>query len=244
MNIETAKTFSFQSDMKTFYEEHGFISIKNCIPLGALSLIKNDLDDLFGGYDAACFKLATEDKPKLYELHKAANLLVSIRSLASLFGETVIALGNEKPVIEISSGILLGLPKDTRLTYDFHQESNFMKGFGDILNVHYPIFRQSNTENGTMSGLDKSHKLGTLAFQKSRISEDSYTNLIPTDIESVAPQFKEVHFQLDIGDCLFFHKDFIHKSNFNNSELCRPVGISRMTQDASGDFNPRSPDEL
>ena len=38
---------------------------------------------------------------------------------------------------------------------------------------------------------------------------------------------KEVLFELDIRDVAFFHKDLIHKSNFNNTNISRPVGIGR-----------------
>lgn len=140
---------------------------------------------------------------------------------------------------------MLGLPKDKRLAYDFHQESNYMKDYEDILNVHYPLFYQSNIKNGTMSALDKSHKLGRLEYDKKRYSNNSYTDLIPKEIEKHKSNFEEVHFQLDIGDVLYFHKDLIHKSNFNNTNKTRPVGIARLTEKfAGGKFNNLRPEDL
>ena len=58
--------------------------------------------------------------------------------------------GNNNPVFEILSGLLLGISKDDRLVYNFHQESNYMKGFDDIVNIHYPLLRTSKVENGTI----------------------------------------------------------------------------------------------
>lgn len=152
--------------------------------------------------------------------------------------------GIDKPVVEIASTYLLGLPKDKRLTYDFHQESNYMKGFDDIINVHYPIFRSATPVNGTMSVLARSPKLGTLPYTKTRVAQNSYTSLIPVNMPGIATEYAETHLHLDQGDCVFFHKDLIHRSNFNSSNLCRPIGISRLSQSLGGDFVNRRPEEL
>ena len=89
-----------------------------------------------------------------------------------------------------------------------------------------------------------SHKLGTLNFEKKKTAADSYTDLIPVDINKIKSNFKEVHLLLNPGDCVIFHKDLIHKSNYNSSDLCRPVGVSRFTQSINGDWINRSSDEL
>jgi ectoine hydroxylase-related dioxygenase (phytanoyl-CoA dioxygenase family) len=133
---------------------------------------------------------------------------------------------------------------DDRLVYNFHQESNYMKGFSDIINVHYPLLRTSNAQNGTMSILPGTHKLGTLEYQKSRNSKDSYTDLLPKNMSEIIGSFPELHCYLEVGDVILFHKDLVHKSNYNSSALCRPVGIYRLTQSISGDWVSKSPDEL
>ena len=131
---------------------------------------------------------------------------------------------------------VLSIPNDKRLVYDFHQESNFMTGFGNVYNVHYPLFRTSTVNNGTMSILDGSHRLGTINYEKKRYSKNSYTDLIPENIDIKKKEFKELHVELEVGDCFIFHKDIIHKSNYNNSDLCRPVGIFRLTTSPEDDF--------
>ena len=119
-----------------------------------------------------------------------------------------------------------------------------MKGFEDIFNVHYPLFRTSTPENGTMSILPSSQNYGTLTFEKKRISQDSYTDLVPSGIEAITSKLPELHCLLELGDCVIFHKDLIHKSNFNSSNLCRPVGVSRFTQSLVGDWVKRNPEEI
>ena len=95
-----------------------------------------------------------------------------------------------------------------------------------------------------MSILPSTQTYGTLTFDKKRLSQDSCTDLIPTNIDMITSDTPELHCQLELGDCVIFHKDLIHKSNFNNSNLCRPVGVSRFTQSLVGDWVNRKPEEL
>ena len=92
-----------------------------------------------------------------------------------------------------------------------------MKNFKDILNIHFPIFHQSNFKNGSMSVLSGSHKLGNIIYRKKRISKNSFYYKIPDNIDKISQNYKEVLFELNVGDVAFFHKDLIHKSNFNNT---------------------------
>ena len=239
--------------MKDFYETYGYIAIKKIIPEDLLVSIRNDLVAIFKQYgsdeknpvDSGIINLDKTNKPKLYELHTAASKCISFRATSVFFSEVLKNIsGINNPVLEIASGFLLSISKDNRLVYDFHQESNYMKGFEDIFNVHYPLLRTSTIDNGTMSILPASHHYGTLSFTKARISKDSYTDLVPTNIEEITANIPELHCYLELGDVVIFHKDLIHKSNFNSSSLCRPVGVSRFTQSLIGDWINRSPDEL
>ena len=82
-----------------------------------------------------------------------------------------------------------------------------------------------------------------LIFKK-RFSENSYTNLTPKDILKIQDSYTEQHCYLEVGDVIIFHKDLIHKSNNNLSELTRPVGVHRLTSSSEGDWVRRSPNEL
>ena len=113
-----------------------------------------------------------------------------------------------------------------------------------IFNIHYPLLRKSTIKNGTMSVIPSSHKYGTLEYKKKKISNNSYTDLVPCNIEKITSELPEIHLELSLGDCVTFHKDLIHKSNFNGTNLCRPVGIGRLTQSLKGDWINRKPEEL
>ena len=248
---ENARIF-LDEELKEFFEANGYVSIKNLIPHNLLNNLQDDLIFVFKEfglkkfpYDSGIIALDKKNKEQLHQLHIATSKLTSFSALTKIFTDAIKKIGDaDKPVIEIASGYLLGIPKDNRLIYDFHQESNYMKGFNDIFNIHYPIFRTSDQSNGTMSILPRTHKLGTLLFTKDRSSSDSYTNLIPTNINILKKEYEEISCVLELGDCVIFHKDLIHKSNFNASDLCRSVGISRLTQSLNGDWVYRKPRDL
>lgn len=246
MLVANARNFDSPASMRSFYEENGYVSLKSFIPLHLILDIRRDLEFFFGDFDARVkeLDLTERGKSELYSLHVATSKCISFKNLLGLFSDLVKALGNNCPVLEIGSSYLLSMPRDQRLVYDFHQESNYMKGFSDIYNFHYPIFRKSTFKNGTMSVLAGSHKLGTLPFYKRKSASNSYTDLLPTNIEEALKSFPEVFFELDPGDCVVFHADLIHRSNFNDSDLCRPVGVARLTQSISGDWINRSSEEL
>ena len=251
--IDCARTFDSDKALQVFYKNYGYITIKNIIPSELISYIQNELINIFSPFstdktnpvDSAIIQLDKSNKPKLYELHIAASKAISFKAVSVHLSKVLKKIsGSEAPVLEISTGFLLSIPKDKRLVYDYHQESNYMRGFEDIFNVHYPLFRTSTPENGTMSILPSSQKYGTLTFEKKRISQDSYTDLVPSGIEAITSKLPELHCQLELGDCVIFHKDLIHKSNFNSSHLCRPVGVSRFTQSLVGDWVIKKPEEL
>jgi hypothetical protein len=247
------RVFESTDSIRVEFERNGFVSIKKLLSPDFVNEIASSLRTLFSSYshqpeletDSAIIQLNKNDKKMLHQLHSAAQRISELRRIPDVLAPTVQAIsGLKSPVFELSGGFLLGMPEDSRLVYEFHQESNFMKGFSAIYNFHFPILRDSTTENGTMSALRGSHKLGTLPFKKEKVSHDSYTNLVPLKIERIKSDHEEVHFILEVGDCVVFHQDLIHRSNFNSSTLCRLVGTSRLTQDVPIAWSPSTSSDL
>ncbi len=241
--IDFPREFQSTKEIRTFYNNYGYVTLKQHIPLEYIEDVVNDLTTIFEPYasdkqnpvDSAIINLDKKDKKRLHELHIVTSKLNSIKRLSFFLGKTVKSTSKQNtPVLEIASGFLLSIPKDSRLVYNFHQESSYMKGFSDISNIHYPLFRTSTVENGTMSILPGTHELTNLEYEKSRKSDDSYTDLIPKNINEVINDYPELHCNLKVGDVIFFHKDLIHRSNYNSSPLTRVVGIHRLTQSISG----------
>nr|ABZ08232.1 putative Phytanoyl-CoA dioxygenase (PhyH) [uncultured marine microorganism HF4000_APKG2J17] len=251
--LDFARDFQSKEEMQNFYLDYGFVTLKNFIPSDLIENIVNDLRFIFEPFatdksnpiDSGILNLDKNDKKLLYDLHMTSTNLSSIKLMSGFFRDIVREInGKDDPVFEISSGLLLGISRDDRLVYNFHQETNYMKNFTNICNIHFPLLRTSKVYNGTISILPRTHKLGTLEYQKSRKSQDSYTDLLPKNMNEIVADFPELHCYLEVGDVIFFHKDLIHKSNYNSSALCRPVGIQRLTQSISGDWVKRPPEEL
>jgi ectoine hydroxylase-related dioxygenase (phytanoyl-CoA dioxygenase family) len=209
-----AANYQSDNEMKDYYDQNGYVSIKNGISREDIEEIVDDLTDIFSQFatdpenqiDSAIVNLDKSDKPKLHELHQVASKICSFGKVTSSLSKYVNAIyGKRVPQFNISSGFLLGIPKDERLVYNFHQESNYMKGFEDIFNIHYPLLRTSSIENGTMSVIAGTHKLKTLDFEKAKKSDNSYTDLVPVDIEHIKESFEERHNFLEVGDVLVFH---------------------------------------
>ena len=241
--VAKGKKFKNNKELLSFYNANGWVSIKNSIKKPEIKEMQNDLNNFFKkhtgrNYNDAMIFLNKSNKKKLFNLYKISSKIYSIKKTIGRLSETVKILNNnlKYPVLQFESTYIGFLPKDKRLTYDYHQESSYQKNFQDLVSIHFPIFYKATVKNGTMSALNKSHKLGHLSYNKRRLSRDAFSNLIPKNINQIEKNFDEIHYELNVGDVLFFHKDLIHKSNFNNSNYCRPVGIGRCTQ-SFGNFS-------
>jgi hypothetical protein len=243
--LDFSRDFKSKEEMQIFFSDYGFISLKKFIPLDVIENIVDDLKFIFEPFatdkanpiDSGIINLDKSDKKLLYDLCVAIRNLSSKKHLTGLFGDITKSItGKSNPVLEISSGLTLGISRDDRLVYNFHQESTFMKDFADNTNAHFPLLRTSNAQNGTMSILPGTHKLGELESQKSQKSKNSVTNQVPKNISEIVGNFPELHCCLELGDVVLFHKDLIHKSNYNSSPLCRLVGGINLTQSMSGNW--------
>jgi len=164
-------------------------------------------------------------------LHRLAEKTLSLSMVSSVFNKQIKKIsGNISPVLNIQLGLILGLPKDKRLVYYYHQESSYYKNFKHLITCHFPLFYKSKVFNGTMSALDKSHIIGKLKFKRHKPSKDSYGTPIPKNIEKLKKKHDEIFFDLNPGDVLYFHQNLIHRSNYNNSKNTRTVGVYRLAQ--------------
>lgn len=232
------------------YARDGFVIARGAIDQTGLRRLKDDLDAFYGpdGFNVTAISLdrgGAEARAKLHEMHVASSSLAAFALLAPCIMQAAHELlpFDARPWIIRDMGYLLGLPRDERLAYDFHQESHYMPGYDDIITVHFPFLWPSTRLNGTMSVLSGSHLLGKVPARKSK-RENGYTDLIPVDINDLTASFEEIHFELDLGDVAIFGGDLVHRSNFNSTDDLRPAGIFRITRDPSGSRKNLTPDEL
>lgn len=245
--ISVAKEFRKSFDLIDYFNKHGFVSIKSAIDISLIKKVKNDLENIFRNYannsehnifDSAVINLNINDKSLLHKLHIASSRIISLKSiLLSISPIVSTIMGTKNTLSELETGILLGISKDNRLVYGFHQESSYFTGVENVCHVHFPLFRKSTIKNGTMSILDGSHKEGILDYVYKRKSSDSYTDLLPVNLDHLEKKYQELHLELEVGDCVFFHNQLLHKSNYNNSDLCRPVGTCRLTTSILDDYS-------
>jgi hypothetical protein len=243
------------------YLEDGFCLVRGAVDLVKLSRLRDDItyalqthtaqlpdfaqrgtiiDDVVIGLNAT-----REGQELLHGLHMS---LIKLSVFGALADDMAVlcskVLRIDGPLQVHSSGFLLGIPDDARLAYSWHQESSYMPSFGSIFNIHLPFLRPSLTENGTMSVLRGSHREGALGGIKSRLSDNSYTDIVPENINQLVDAYDEVHLELELGDVAIFGKDLIHRSNSNTSALLRPPVVFRLTDDLVADQPHLSPDEL
>ena len=234
------KNYINKNELSADFKKNGYVSVKSAFDLTDISYIaksienalkifcKNDLD-----YHTNIISLNNSNKEQLYKFNFIANGLISNFVVTKNVDNILSMLNNGNPMLGTANGasmggIMFGLPKDDRLAYNFHQESSYMRGAERIYNVHFPIFVNSTKENGTMSLLEGSNVEGQLPFTKYRKYENSYTDLIPNNITYFEEKYTEVFAELDLGDCIIFDEYTIHKSNYNNTDLCRTVAVWRI----------------
>jgi hypothetical protein len=234
-----------KTEMTKAYKNDGFVIFRGALSKVALIEFQNEVSKCLSFFCAdssstlsqRIIELNQTDKVALHRAHVAVNHLVSLSGFDKIFATMISDITIDgSPVYSIAKAILLGLPDDERLVYDFHQESNYMFGFSNIFNFHFPFLCDATVENGTMSVLKSSHRLGNLEFRESKFSENSYTDRVPIEINEIQKDFEEIDCVLELGDVLVFDQHLIHKSNRNRSSECRLVGISRLTYDANGKF--------
>ena len=85
----------------------------------------------------------------------------------------------------ITSGMAIGVNNSKRTAYRWHQEKPYYK---NVSTIHYqfPIFGPCKPNNGTMSVLAGSHKLGFIEKVKNiKFSKKSINSYIPSKIEFI-----------------------------------------------------------
>jgi len=236
----------------SLYKDYGAVLIKDVIPP---PLIQEALCSIAGVYWSEGLTgslpeminyLNSKNQPLLHRLHVKTSRRDVFRHIEEALSDAfkALLLSSGYQLVGGSAGYLLGLPRDARLVYDFHQECHYMKGVNPILTAHYPLNTACTAANGAMSYLHKSSELGAIPFNKQKIS-NGYTNLLPIGIEKIVTAYDEIQPDIEIGDCLFFDEYCIHKSNFNSSSSPRLCGIFRVTtQKGAEGFASLSPDAL
>lgn len=246
-NIIINKT---KSNLKTFYENDGYVAIKNAISQKSLERFRKDFYELsidgdcsqvdYSKIDKQIIELNKTDRSALHKLQIIASKLSSFHSLVWEIHKYLVQINQSKNHLFFKSlGFVLGVPESQRLAYDWHQDGTYHgKNNGEsVTHVWFPIFYPTTIRNGTMSFLDKSHKLGLLDYENIKLETNGYTTHKVVGIESIVEKHEELYCELEPGDCVFFDDNIIHKSNINHTDLCRIVGVMKFSSNISDDVH-------
>lgn len=231
------------------YKKTGALIVRDAIPVQLIEELLNYLENEYsiqsnikGGFEEIVKTLDKKDPSKLYKIHTSTSKREIFSSIEKELSGIFLQLLDSSfyDLVSNQASYLLGLPKDKRLVYNWHQECNYMKTVRPIITAQYPINQATSPENGAMSYLSESTHLGELKYEKQfKDNPNGYTSLVPLNIKELEMQFEEEQPSLSLGDCLFFDEYCIHKSNFNSSNNLRTTGIFRVTsQKTAKDFKP------
>ena len=226
---------------KKIYQRDGYVALKKVFKERTLLRLRDDISLLVDQFDHSIdnnslldLKLINLEKTNQEQLHKfqiEASKLISLNALLYELYEVLGPFCNDhyRPRLE-GIGYVLGIPGSSRLSYDWHQDGSYHENaVGSRLHVWFPIFHDATINNGCMTFLEDSHKIGILNYTTTNKTKDGYTTNLVQNIDDIESQSKKILCELEVGDCVFFSDSIIHKSNENLSNLCRIAGVFKIT---------------
>lgn len=229
------------SDFGMLYKDNGYVVVKNAISKKILTRLQNDLISLFSKHypevkdapslDAKIIELNTKNPSDLHKLQISATKLSSFYSVLAEIHDNLIKFFPPSVDLFFSSlGYVLGIPGSQRLAYDWHQDGTYHDGENKkSIHVWFPIFYSVSIDNGAMSLIENSHQLGLLDFKKTKFQVGGYTTNKVVHIEDILKAQRELVCEMDIGDCMFFSDELIHRSNINQTQQCRIAGVLKYS---------------
>ena len=228
-------------DLSNFYRSEGYVAVRDVFQLSSLKKLQDEMKSLFclppwnaeenSDIDSKIIELNSTNPTQLHSYQIAATQLWSFHSLMWELSDVVSRIiGPEKVYFHVGQGFVLGIPKGKRLAYDWHQDGTY-HSIRRTIHVWFPVFRNATQTNGAMSFLEKSHELGILEFEKTQFDAGGYTTNRISGIDDLATNQNELTCELDLGGCLFFSDEMMHKSNVNQTDLCRIAGVAKISLD-------------
>ncbi len=205
-------------------EMDGWVHIPSFISKAKLEKIENKIKIIFGvenfdGLSEKIIELDRSDQKELYQYNLCINNITEILSLLVDVDDMLAQHHPDSSGVVLDHYVLLGLPSDERLAYSWHQESSYIPTVPTVYTMWTPLFNSAVRENGAMSVLTGTHKLGKIGYN--RVDKPSgYCDLV-VDTKELIPKYPE-HFCCNApGDSILFDKDLLHRSNFNETNKVR-----------------------
>jgi hypothetical protein len=212
-----------------FYDEHGFLIIKNYLSKELCNELKFSVKKL-----QPKLKIPFSDQALGFGDVRNINPYSKILNETNILKD-VSNLINITP--ELSHFLLVNKAAWVGPEVEWHQEVFNMdmyaagvdkkKDWNKFIQVFLAIDSQ-NRENGCLKVFDKSHKAGILDYEDIVNINCSHKRRVSiNDLEKINSNYKIIDIELEKGDIMFFNHLLVHGSQSNNSPLSR---ISALLQ--------------
>ena len=211
--------FHVNEDFTKFYNEYGYVIVKDLFPRNELERVCQDVYDLFD----TRFVGINKDKLSGYELlilHYGTDTwrqcakrmwdLVSVLGLATkpIVIEVLRKMGLGKPIISTRPEIRTDMPKDDRYRQPWHQDWRYAQGSYNAATFWIPL-QKVTIKNGTIDIIPKSHLLGLLETEELQN---------PRRFSITDPRIGKMPYfpvELEMGECVAFSQILVHRSGEN-----------------------------
>lgn len=222
--------------MRRNFDADGFVYCRDAIDQATVAKVDRVIGRLASAHalpgedlHRTTARLNRGDQGLLYRLYQTVSRSLALDPLRQAAMPYVKALLPGEVYIDLAPGLLMGIPGDDRIAYDWHQEINYHRELERTVHLWLPVISSTRRSNGTMSALAGSHRLGRLPYEmKPKRVENSVTSLVPRDVETVRQRCPEVWFVAEPGDLVILHSYLVHRSNRNAGERTRFVVSFRI----------------
>lgn len=230
-------------DNRQFFEDNGYVVLRNFWPHGELDALQAQLDELgrlvvgenFSSVDRSRYEMTAEQQSLLYDRLKYLPALScmsgspAIRSMSRAFGL-------QHPSLMGCCNMRLDKPHDARHLFAWHQDSVYLLGSVNAITVWVPL-QDVDLYHGTIQVIPGSHRRGLAPFK--RISDKviaPYVPMLQRDL-SLAEEVTEepVTIEAKRGDLVVFKQMLLHRSTANRSDQIRWTAQLRITDLADPD---------
>lgn len=166
------------------------------------------------------------DKGALYQVQKFFLESPSVKSIITPDLRDLCASilqSNTNHILFNGPGLFINRPNTERLLYKWHSEAHYYPKRRKFLNLWIPLMTEKTQANGTMSFKVGSH-LRDFPFSEysgyNKDSEGKSNHFLQYEIPECLLQKYPIHWCVNQpGDLVVFHRNTVHTSNLNKSEL-------------------------
>lgn len=227
-----------------FFEENGYIVLRDFWQGGELDALQAQLDELgklvvgpsFSSVDQSSYSMSAEQQSLLYDRLKYLPAL-SCMSGSPAIRNMCCEFGLQHPSLMGCCNMRLDKPHDARHLFAWHQDSVYLLGSVNAVTVWVPL-QDVDLHHGTIQVIAGSHRNGLAPFK--RISDKviaPYVPMLQRDL-SLADEVTDepVTIEAKRGDIVVFKQMLLHRSTPNFSDQIRWTAQLRITDLADPDY--------